>query len=261
VDRSVRVRACSWRGAALSATTAARAPPTPPPQPGVSGFGVWVSGSKGVRAQNPLALRSNGVRVQKPSPLSSKGVTCPAFPSLLREMSSLSSWLVPPRRRARWCAPSADPILLSGRGGLRRQLLHRNFQRFRCGLVFKAHRLCVSLNSRLESKERETRQVEVGEKREFSQHFAERLELALPTQKIMCIYIYIYVYIYIYMYICISVYIYIYVYMYTFICMRGRGPERSRSERSGSFPRTLRGVSSSPVPLQGYLAHKKHPPP
>ena len=31
------------------------------------------------------------------------------------------------------------------------QLLHRNVQRFRGGLVFKAHRLCVSLNSRLES--------------------------------------------------------------------------------------------------------------
>ena len=29
--------------------------------------------------------------------------------------------------------------------------LHRNVQRFRGGLVFKAHRLCVSLNSRLES--------------------------------------------------------------------------------------------------------------
>ena len=31
------------------------------------------------------------------------------------------------------------------------QLLHRNVQRFRGGLAFKAHRLCVSLNSRLES--------------------------------------------------------------------------------------------------------------
>jgi len=31
------------------------------------------------------------------------------------------------------------------------QLLHRNVQRFRGGLVYKAHRLCVSLNSRLES--------------------------------------------------------------------------------------------------------------
>ena len=30
-------------------------------------------------------------------------------------------------------------------------LLHRNVQRFRGGLVFKAHRLCVSLNSSLES--------------------------------------------------------------------------------------------------------------
>jgi len=31
------------------------------------------------------------------------------------------------------------------------QLLHRNVQRFRGGFVFMAHRLCVSLNSRLES--------------------------------------------------------------------------------------------------------------
>jgi len=34
-------------------------------------------------------------------------------------------------------------------------LLHRNVQRFRGGLVFKAHRLCVSLNSRLESNKEE----------------------------------------------------------------------------------------------------------
>ena len=50
-----------------------------------------------------------------------------------------------------------------GRGGSRRealthecgQLLHRNVQRFRGGLVFKPHRLCVSLNSRLESNKEE----------------------------------------------------------------------------------------------------------
>jgi len=35
------------------------------------------------------------------------------------------------------------------------QLLHRNVQRFRGGLVFEAHRLCVSLNSRLESNKEE----------------------------------------------------------------------------------------------------------
>jgi len=35
------------------------------------------------------------------------------------------------------------------------ELLRRNVQRFRGGLVFKAHRLCVSLNSRLESDEEE----------------------------------------------------------------------------------------------------------
>ena len=43
-------------------------------------------------------------------------------------------------------------VVLSGGGvsvDLKVQLLHRNVQRFRGGLVFKAHRLCVSLNSRL----------------------------------------------------------------------------------------------------------------
>ena len=33
--------------------------------------------------------------------------------------------------------------------------LHRNVQRFRGGLVFKAHRLCVSFNSRLVSDKEE----------------------------------------------------------------------------------------------------------
>ena len=37
------------------------------------------------------------------------------------------------------------------------QLLHRNVQRFRGRLVFKTHRLCVSLNSRLESNKDEGR--------------------------------------------------------------------------------------------------------
>ena len=41
---------------------------------------------------------------------------------------------------------------------VREQLLHRNLQRFRGGLVFKAHRLCVSLNSRLESNKEEGKQ-------------------------------------------------------------------------------------------------------
>jgi len=35
------------------------------------------------------------------------------------------------------------------------QLLSRNVKRFRGGLVFKAHRLCLSLNSRLESNNEE----------------------------------------------------------------------------------------------------------
>ena len=37
--------------------------------------------------------------------------------------------------------------------------IHRNVQRFRGGLVFKAHRLCVSLNSRLGSNKEEAEQL------------------------------------------------------------------------------------------------------
>ena len=57
--------------------------------------------------------------------------------------------------------------------------------RFRGGLVFKAHRLMYHSTLGLRVKrERETRQIEVGEKREFSQDFAEGLELALPAQEV-----------------------------------------------------------------------------
>jgi len=45
---------------------------------------------------------------------------------------------------------------LAGSAGVAgEQLLHRNLKRFRDGLVFKAHRLCVALNSRLESNKEE----------------------------------------------------------------------------------------------------------
>ena len=51
------------------------------------------------------------------------------------------------------------------------QLLHRNVRRFRGGLVFRAHRLCGSLNSRLESnKEEESSGVSFG-KREHLKTF------------------------------------------------------------------------------------------
>ena len=39
--------------------------------------------------------------------------------------------------------------------GIGEQLINRNVQRFRGGLISKAHRLCVSLNYRLESNEEE----------------------------------------------------------------------------------------------------------
>jgi len=44
------------------------------------------------------------------------------------------------------------------------QLLHRNVQRFRRGLVFKAHRLCVLLNSWLESDKEEKKRDLKSEK-------------------------------------------------------------------------------------------------
>ena len=40
-------------------------------------------------------------------------------------------------------------------GEISEQLLHINVRRFRGGLVFKAHRLCVSLSSRIESNNEE----------------------------------------------------------------------------------------------------------
>ena len=43
--------------------------------------------------------------------------------------------------------------------GVWEQLKYINVQRFRGGLVFKAHRLCVSLNSRLESNQEEKEEV------------------------------------------------------------------------------------------------------
>jgi len=50
---------------------------------------------------------------------------------------------------------SAQLLEVTSLKPIRVQLLHRNVQRFRGGLVFKAHRLCVSLNSRLESNKEE----------------------------------------------------------------------------------------------------------
>ena len=51
-------------------------------------------------------------------------------------------------------------------------------QRFRGGLVFKAHRLCVSLNSRLESnkEEREEWSDGVEERADIVQHFEPSLD-------------------------------------------------------------------------------------
>jgi len=52
--------------------------------------------------------------------------------------------------------PRVRPLALRSHHCAGAKILHRNVQRFRGGLVFKALRLCVSLNSRLESnKERE----------------------------------------------------------------------------------------------------------
>ena len=47
------------------------------------------------------------------------------------------------------------------------QLLHRNVQWFRGGLVFKAHRLCVSLYSRLESTKEEEQQEDAQVREAF----------------------------------------------------------------------------------------------
>jgi len=54
-------------------------------------------------------------------------------------------------------SPRSDPLDISCVPAV----LHRNVQRFRGGLVCKAHRLCVSLNSRLERNEEERREAAV----------------------------------------------------------------------------------------------------
>ena len=49
---------------------------------------------------------------------------------------------------------------IRGQGLRDGQLLHRNVQRFRSGLVFKTDRRCVSLNSRLESNKGEDEEAD-----------------------------------------------------------------------------------------------------
>ena len=55
--------------------------------------------------------------------------------------------------------------------------LHRNVQRFRGGLVFKAHRLCVSLNSRLDSN------TEQGEKAMLNSKQWAGLRVGVQTRR------------------------------------------------------------------------------
>jgi len=80
------------------------------------------------------------------------------------------------RGRGQRCRGSATPTLSRPRRAALRslhfsiygQLLHRNVQRFRGGLVFKAHRLFNSLESRLESnkeEEEEERRTAVSRQR------------------------------------------------------------------------------------------------
>ena len=55
----------------------------------------------------------------------------------------------------------AEPPSL-GEHTISEQLLHINVQRLRGGLVFKAHRLCASLNSRLESNKPEEEKASIS---------------------------------------------------------------------------------------------------
>ena len=101
-----------------------------------------------------------------------KAETRKAFPKSFSGFSFRGGVSKAPRRRGgvSICACCAVASLSgSERAGLRfahlrEQLLHRSVQRFRGGLVFKAHRLCVSLDSRLESnKEEEAHLRSTGE--------------------------------------------------------------------------------------------------
>jgi len=68
---------------------------------------------------------------------------------VLTEQGVVETWCGVARVKPPW------ELYRSVQFSIQEQLLYRNVQRFRGGLVFEAHRLCVSLNSRLESNKEE----------------------------------------------------------------------------------------------------------
>ena len=89
------------------------------------------------------------------------------------------------------CCVVSHVLYQSVQFSISEQLLHINVQRFRGGIVFKAHRLCVSLNSWLESnKEKEEKHLlhsagEVSQKRLAVLRTIGKYRIALQPKSIL----------------------------------------------------------------------------
>ena len=93
-------------------------------------------------------VRSQACVFQTPPTSMPEGVTHPNYPPLLLLKKRAYGPTAYRRQNHRYHHLIFSSLSLS-------PLLHRNVQWFRGGLVFKAHRLCVSLNSRLERNKQE----------------------------------------------------------------------------------------------------------
>ena len=80
------------------------------------------------------------------------------FGQLIARDIPLNGALLVPSVEHLWNKSHSESPHAATSGGTLRNAGHRNVQRFRGGLVFKAHRLCASLNSRLESNKEKKRE-------------------------------------------------------------------------------------------------------
>ena len=107
-------------------------------------------GSQTKKAQFFLTLAASGVHIDAISGVHSDAISGVRIDAISGQLSVL---LVTAASRGNPSSTSPSPPQL--RRPLLKKNLYRNVQRFRGGLVFKDHRLCVSLNSRLASNKEE----------------------------------------------------------------------------------------------------------
>ena len=97
-------------------------------------------------------------------------------------------------------------------------LLTRHVERFRGGLVFKAHRLLY--NSTLGSRVMKKKEKEYWHlMREINRSLPQPPTLSIYISTHVHIYVYTYTYTYMYTYTYIYMYTYIYIYIYIYICI------------------------------------------